>query len=188
MPVIEVIQRVLLGLLPPLLVGLICLYAWAGICYALFRGVRRESEQSCQRFLQRHFLPVSQCPRFQLGLRRVPRAGLVRVGLNGWALFGLPCIVLSAGHLTTWSVVVANAVLFFGGWSFALSWYGRRCLRLLGVDCFEEPAVEASDFLGVCEPVRRQFSWLARFHRQLGLWRQQMRHWLWHHFSEWSGQ
>jgi hypothetical protein len=40
--------------------------------------------------------------------------------------------------LTYWSFFRANLLCFFAGLMFAYSWYGIRCLRLLGIDSYQE--------------------------------------------------
>jgi hypothetical protein len=111
---------------------LLMLYGWAAICFLCFRFHRRETEET-----QRHFLEVHR----DFFTRRIIRKARTKVtrqtmrwsGASGLLMAGLP--VMNMSHqLSLITVLLSMALLFFGGLVVAYSWYGLRCLRMLGLD------------------------------------------------------
>ena len=186
----EIIRLVWAACLWPILLGVACLYAWAGVCFACFRFRRPETAARCKTFLYHRFLASPYPRRFLRGPRRVTRVDAVRFGYNAWNLATLPLILLQAGHLSKWSILLANGSLFFAGLALAISWYARRCLRRLGTDALSKEEALAGMNLGSHRaelPPRRPtfLFWLA--YRLASLW-QPLRQRGTEMFSEWSGQ
>ena len=186
----ERIPRLLLALAVPWLLTLTCVHVWAGVCYAFCRFSQPETEQKMRRFLIRDFLPSPRFPRFVVEPRRVTRAGLVKRGHNAWGLVPLPMLLISVSHFEKWQFLLANTLFFQAGLLFAVSWYGRRCLRLLNLDSIgdEDVAADRSDPPGTRQPVPPAPSrWSLLCHRADRWWRQVKRR-LWNQFSAWAGQ
>jgi hypothetical protein len=118
------------------------LYAWAGGCFLLFRFIRPESEDRLRRFLETHYGFFTECA-FGETRRQATREAIRESGRRGWLMIGLPIIILGFG-LTVWHLVISSAVLFFGGLMFAYSWYGLRCLRILGLDTYAKQATDSA--------------------------------------------
>lgn len=114
------------------------LYAWAGLCFLFFRFIRPESEDRLRRFLEAHYSFFTERA-FGETRRGATRQAIRESGGRGWLMIGLPIINLGNG-LTSWHLIVSSAVLFFGGLMFAYSWYGLRCLRILGLDSYAKQA------------------------------------------------
>ncbi len=110
------------------------LYAWAGLCFLFFRLTRPETEVGLRRFLETHFEFFTERT-FGKTQQEATRRVIRESGGRGWMMMGLPSIVLSHG-LTSWSLIISSTMLFFGGLMFAYSWYGLRCLRILGLDSY----------------------------------------------------
>jgi hypothetical protein len=114
------------------------LYAWAGVCFLFFRFIRPETQERQRRFLQDRYSFFTERA-FSQTRTEVRRETIQEAGTRGWVMTGLPVFTLSFG-LTYTSVLTSCAVLFFGGLMFAYSWYGLRCLRMLGLDVYAKPA------------------------------------------------
>jgi hypothetical protein len=123
-------------LLVPLLIVIPILYLWAVGCFLCIRFYRPETQSRMKNFLEK-FRP------FFVGRKRVAdhqevdvtRTIMREAGSRGWTFIWLPAMCLSL-NLSFWSVLVGIPVLFFGGLFFAFSWYGLRCLRVLGFDSY----------------------------------------------------
>lgn len=136
-------EQIAVAFLAPLLFSVVCLYLWAVICFLYFRYSRVETEERLRGFLQQRqnfytFRFVSGSP-----TTITPRV-LKQAGSRGWLFLGLPAINLVYGF-SYQSVLIGNALLFFGGLMFAYSWYGLRCLRLLGLDSYAMPTQSNRD-------------------------------------------
>jgi hypothetical protein len=125
------------------------LYLWGGICFLFFRFVRPETEARLLEFLNTHYDFYSS----SFGRRRtaalekaVTEEDIKRAGTRGWWMTGLPIIAFAnwlnhkGSLLTPWLGV---GCLFFGGLVFAYSWYGLRCLRLLGLTAYSKESSKA---------------------------------------------
>jgi hypothetical protein len=132
------------SLVLPALFLVAVLYAWAGICYLFLRFARPETESRMRDFLKSFrkpkkwdFFPL-RFARHQPPQPPITEETMRDTSSGGWVFTGLPFITLSLGHgdWTYSNVLTSTALLFFGGSFFARGWYGRRCLRLLGVDSF----------------------------------------------------
>jgi hypothetical protein len=118
--------------------SVVILYAWAGLCFLGFRFIRPESEDRLRRFLEAHYSFFTERA-FGETRREATRQAIRESGRRGWAMIGLPIINLGFG-LTSWHLILGSASLFFGGLMFAYSWYGLRCLRILGLDSYTKQA------------------------------------------------
>lgn len=120
------------------------LYLWGGICFLFFRFVRPETEARLLEFLKTHynFYGFSFSRGRPAALEKtVTEEDIKRAGARGWWMTGLPIIGFGnwlnhkGSFLTPWLSV---GCLFFGGLAFAYSWYGLRCLRLLGLTAYSK--------------------------------------------------
>lgn len=67
--------------------------------------------------------------------RNLSLAKIQKSALRGWVLTTLPFVSMSY-ELSLSNVLIGYAVLFFGGLCLAYSWYGLRCMKLLGLECY----------------------------------------------------
>lgn len=110
------------------------LYAWAGLIFAFFCLRFDGSEGKRKRFLEKYYRYFTQRitkPDFPEVTPKVLRVK----GKACWGMVPLPALLLCFGF-SFWNVVLSIALLFFGGLFLALSWYGLRCLRGLGLGSF----------------------------------------------------
>ena len=123
-----------LNFLLSLILAVACLYTWAALWFLFFRFSRAESEGRLRRFLADHF----EFYTFRFSSAVSDRATLhdvAQAGSRGWWMLGLPLATINFS-MDLKSILLANAILFFGGMMFAYSWYGQRCMKLLNIDSF----------------------------------------------------
>ena len=131
----NIVHYLLLYTLLPLLIVVVSLYVWGGICYAFFRFSQPETDARLHKFLNdsRRFLSS--------GSGSVTRANVGRAGLLGWGFAPLAYIGINASHLGVRSLFLDTGILFFGGLMFARAWYAKRCMRLLDLETLDaQPA------------------------------------------------
>lgn len=127
-------EQIAVAILAPLLFSVAGLYLWAVICFLFFRYSRAETEERLRDFLQQR----QNFYTYRSGSKSPPVITprfLRKTGSRGWLFLGLPAINLLYGF-SYQSVLIGTALLFFGGLIFAYSWYGLRCLRLLGLESY----------------------------------------------------
>jgi hypothetical protein len=116
------------------ILSLAIMFAWGGILFVFFRYRYGRSVDDRKRFLEIYFrfftFRTVKAPYAEV----TPKV-LREAGHRGWGMISLPIVLLSFG-MTFWNIVLSAGMLFFGGLSFALSWYGLRCLRGLSLDSY----------------------------------------------------
>ena len=121
-----------------IILSVLVLYAWAGVCYVYFRFARPETQANQQRFLASHY----KCFTYRC-LSPEPDEVTIKAireaGKTGWYMIGIPIVNLSFG-ITYIDIILSFTVLFFGGLMFAQSWYGMRCFRMLKLDVYAKNA------------------------------------------------
>lgn len=117
-----------------LILSVVIVYAWAGLCFLFFRVGRPESEDRLRGFLEEHYTFFTERA-FGETQREASRKAIQEAGSRGWIMTGLSIFSLSF-DLTLQDLAVSCGVLFFGGLMLAYSWYGLRCLRLLGLESY----------------------------------------------------
>jgi hypothetical protein len=127
------------SLIIPLLIIVPILYMSAGICFLFIRFFRPETESKMKRFLGSHrpfFIRLASVD----DRTNITKQMMKKAGARGWAFASLPAIdimySLHGTHWNYWTFLIITPMLFFGGLFFAYSWYGIRCLRLLGLDSY----------------------------------------------------
>ena len=125
------------------LLSVVILYAWAGVCFLIFRYSRPEADSRMRHFLRSHHkFFASRAVGFWghrvVSQRDATRKMIKQAGLRGWIFFAPTLFNSWAGSNGYPACLLSIAMLFFGGLMFAYSWYGLRCLRLLGLDSYAE--------------------------------------------------
>lgn len=126
----------LMDILVKITCGVIILHLWAVICFLFFRFGRAETAERQRRFLEKYFFFYTFRP-FKQDKKNVTPEAVREAGRTGWNFVFFPAILLGHG-ITPVFVCLSIAFLYFGGLQLAWSWYGLRCLRMLGLESFEK--------------------------------------------------
>ena len=118
----------------PLIVNLCCLYLWAGACFLFYRYYRPETEARMRRFLEDYHKFFVNNLSSSSPSSAISRHEIQSTGVGGWSFFFMASLTL--WHEFSWLMLACIVLLFFGGLKFAISWYGMRCLRLLGLEAY----------------------------------------------------
>ena len=115
------------------------LYAWAGICFFVFRFSCTETESRARNFLNAN-------NKFFADKKKggaITQETLRKSSLWGWYLLPFACIFLVFNRSYE-DFFVTMAILFFAGYLVARGWYGMRCLRLIGLDSYKAEMIKDS--------------------------------------------
>jgi hypothetical protein len=114
------------------------LYAWAGICFVCFRFDQRETSVTQQHFLQAHYDFFAH-RFFSEPVREVTQETIKGTESTAWSCTIIPIFSMSL-DLTYSSVLFSSPMLLFGGFFLARSWYGQRCMKMLGLEVYSKQA------------------------------------------------
>jgi hypothetical protein len=135
-----------MNIIVSIILSVAILYASAGACFLFFRFIRPETEKSLRYFLESHYRFFTERP-FGDRQKEASRKAIRESGARGWFSIGFspflfsPFLISSDLGLSYWGFFcffINSGVIFFGGLMFAYSWYGLRCLRILGLDSYSK--------------------------------------------------
>lgn len=117
---------------------ILTLYAFAAICFFFIRFGRSETAERQRHFLEKFYFFFTFRP-FSQAKTEVTLQTTREAGRRGWSMVFMACISLNHG-VTFYNLLASIGILYFGGLTLAYSWYGQRCLRMLGLETFEKKA------------------------------------------------